>query len=273
MEYRKYLTTGAAVPARTARRWKRSAACSGSPRRKKVCVSAVTLSDPARISCGPALDSLNPDPALVSCGPALISHGPDPDPALVSCGPDPDPALVSCGPALNSHGPDPDPALVSCGPALNSHGPDPDPALVSCGPALNTHGPDPDPALDRHDPALVSCDPALNSHGSDPTRVPCDPALVSPDTDSALISTISVCEEPPLSFIPPVHQTSTNTSCAYGQVRQTATVEDTRKQHELLLLALKLKHGLTDEALEDTLKVVNVISQRHAVSFASLLMT
>lgn len=77
---------------------------------------------------------------------------------------------------------------------------------------------------------------------------------------------LQVCEEPPLSFIPPVHQTSTNTSCAYGQVRQTATVEDTRKQHELLLLALKLKHGLTDEALEDTLKVVNVISQRHAVS-------
>jgi len=92
---------------------------------------------------------------------------------------------------------------------------------------------------------------------------------------------LQVCEESPLSFIPPVHQTSTNTSCANGQERQTATVEDTRKQHELLLLALKLKHGLTDEvlllalklkhgltdeALEDTLKVVNVISQRHAVS-------
>ncbi|XP_052409951.1 uncharacterized protein LOC127956192 isoform X3 [Carassius gibelio] len=186
MEYRKYLTTGAAVPARTARRWKRSAACSGSPRRKKVCVSAVTLSDPARMSCGPALDSHHPGPALDSLNP--------------------DPALDSCGPALNSHGPDPDPAL-------DRH----DPALVSCGPALNSHGPDPDPALDRHDPALVSCGPALNSHGPDLTRVPCDPALVSPDTDSALISTISVCEEPPLSFIPPVHQTSTNTSCAYGQ--------------------------------------------------------
>lgn len=66
--------------------------------------------------------------------------------------------------------------------------------------------------------------------------------------------------------MPPIHQTSTNASCANGQVSQTSTVEDTRKQHELLLLALKLKHGLSDKALEDTLKVVNVISQRHAVS-------
>lgn len=76
---------------------------------------------------------------------------------------------------------------------------------------------------------------------------------------------LQVCEEPSLSFIPPVHQASTNTSFANGQVRQTATVEDTRKQRELLLLALKLKHGLTEEALDEILKVVNVISQRHAV--------
>lgn len=63
------------------------------------------------------------------------------------------------------------------------------------------------------------------------------------------------------------HQSSTNASCASGQVLQTASVEDTRRQHELLLLAFKLKEfGLTDEALEDTLKVINVISERHAVS-------
>lgn len=80
------------------------------------------------------------------------------------------------------------------------------------------------------------------------------------------MSVLQVCAEAPHSPIPPVHQAFANTSCANGQVKQTATVEDTRKQHELLLLALKLKHGMTEEALEDTLKVVNVLSQRRALS-------
>ncbi|XP_049923983.1 uncharacterized protein LOC126404646 [Epinephelus moara] len=51
-----------------------------------------------------------------------------------------------------------------------------------------------------------------------------------------------------------------------SEVLQTPNVEETRRQHELLLMTLKLKHGLTDEALEDTLKVINVISGKHAVS-------
>lgn len=64
---------------------------------------------------------------------------------------------------------------------------------------------------------------------------------------------LQVCETVPPQPVPPVYQFSTNVSCATGQVSQTANVEDTRKQHELLL-ALKLKHGLTDEALVDTLR-------------------
>ncbi|XP_076829948.1 uncharacterized protein LOC143475951 [Brachyhypopomus gauderio] len=50
------------------------------------------------------------------------------------------------------------------------------------------------------------------------------------------------------------------------QPNEKALHEQRRKEHELLLLALKSKHCLTDEALEDILKVINVVTGKHSVS-------
>ncbi|XP_028981372.2 uncharacterized protein LOC114840948 isoform X2 [Esox lucius] len=51
-----------------------------------------------------------------------------------------------------------------------------------------------------------------------------------------------------------------------SECSEKALHEQKRKEHELLLLALKLKHGLTDEALEDMLQVINAITSKHSVS-------
>ncbi|KAA0721519.1 hypothetical protein E1301_Tti021236 [Triplophysa tibetana] len=53
---------------------------------------------------------------------------------------------------------------------------------------------------------------------------------------------------------------------AVPEYSEKALHEQQRKEHELLLLALKCKHGLTDEALEDIFKVINVITGEHSVS-------
>ncbi|XP_056605042.1 uncharacterized protein LOC130421266 [Triplophysa dalaica] len=53
---------------------------------------------------------------------------------------------------------------------------------------------------------------------------------------------------------------------AVPEYSEKALHEQQRNEHELLLLALKCKHGLTDEALEDIFKVINVITGEHSVS-------
>ncbi|KAL6481045.1 hypothetical protein MHYP_G00091250 [Metynnis hypsauchen] len=50
------------------------------------------------------------------------------------------------------------------------------------------------------------------------------------------------------------------------QPREKSLHEQREEEQELLLLALKPKHCLTDEALEDVLKVINAVTGKHSVS-------
>ncbi|XP_055073931.2 uncharacterized protein [Misgurnus anguillicaudatus] len=51
-----------------------------------------------------------------------------------------------------------------------------------------------------------------------------------------------------------------------SEYSEKALQEQKRKEHELLILALKLKHDLTDEALGDILKVINAVTGKQSVS-------
>ncbi|XP_026104657.1 uncharacterized protein LOC113076212 [Carassius auratus] len=51
-----------------------------------------------------------------------------------------------------------------------------------------------------------------------------------------------------------------------SEYSEKAQHEQKRKEQELLLLALKLKQDLTDEALEDMFQVINAITGKHSVS-------
>ena len=135
---------------------------------------------------------------------------------------------------------------------------------------------DPDP-LCFHEDALPSSDSDSlpsdsDSLPSDREALPSDHHSLPSDADSLPSDHHSLPSDPdPLpSDLDP--QSSEADSVSSDEEEPDAIAQNKVKQNNLLLLALKLKHGLTADAIEDISKLINYVSEGENVARSKFLL-
>ena len=150
-----------------------------------------------------------------------------------------------------------------------------DPDFPSSDPDFPSSVPDSrpsDPDSPPSDPDSPPSDP--DSPPSDPDSPPSDPPSPPSDPDSPPSDPDSPHSPPSDPDSPPSDPESlpSDSESLHSGEEPEAAAQNRVKQNNLLLLALKLKHGLTSDAVEDISKLVNYVSQGENVARSKYLL-